>query len=297
VLGSADAVLVVDCDVPWIPSRGAPGLEATIIQLDADPLKVGIPGWSFPVDLAIQSDPVLGLRALIRALERCETDEAALPWQQRRDAVRNRPSWRAPAGDVVALQQPSVLTPDAVVAALDEALSDDDIVVDEAVTNTEVLKRGLRRTLPGTVYQSGGSGLGWAVAAAMGTKLAAPGQRVIAVVGDGTFLFSSPTAALWAAHDARTPILVVILANGGYAASRRPVFELYPDGASAASDDVVGTRFRDAPDFAKLAEACHAFGEHVYDQDQLKPSLARCFESLDAGRSAVLTCHVSSPWL
>ena len=116
-------------------------------------------------------------------------------------------------------------------------------------------------------------------------------------MGDGTFLFSNPTAALWAAHDAQAPVLVVILANGGYAASRRPVFELYPDGASAVNGDVVGTRFRDAPDFAKLAEACHAHGEHVYDQDQLKPSLARCFESLEGGRSAVLTCHVSSPWL
>jgi Thiamine pyrophosphate-requiring enzymes [acetolactate synthase, pyruvate dehydrogenase (cytochrome), glyoxylate carboligase, phosphonopyruvate decarboxylase] len=297
VLGRADAVLVIDCDVPWIPLRATPPEAATIIQMDADPVKASIPGWSFPVDLAIQTDPVVGLRALIDALETREGTDASLPWEQRRRAVRSRPPWKSSDTSASRAEPAAGLTPDAVVAALDEALAPEDIVVDEAVTNTEVLKRGLRRTLPGTVYQSGGSGLGWAVAAAMGTKLAAPGRRVVAIVGDGTFMFSSPTAALWAAHDAQAPILVVILANGGYAASRRPVFELYPDGTSALNGDVVGTRFQDAPDFAKLADACHAHGEHIYDEDQLKPTLARCFELLDEGRSAVLTCHVSSPWL
>jgi acetolactate synthase-1/2/3 large subunit len=297
VLQRADAVLVVDCDVPWIPLRVTPPESATIIWLDADPVKASIPGWSFPVDLCIQADPVLGLRALVAAVETCEETDPTLGWEPRRQAVRDGRSWGRPYAEPAAPQPSSRLTPDAVVAALDEALAPDDIVVEEAVTSTEVLKRGLRRTLPGTVYQSGGSGLGWAVAAAMGTKLAAPEQRVVAIVGDGTFLFSSPTAALWAAHDARTPILVVILANGGYAASRRPVFELYPDGSSARNGDVVGTRFQDAPDFAKLAEACHAHGEHVYDHADLKPALARCLDLLDDGRSVVLACHVNSPWI
>lgn len=297
VLGRADAVLVVDCDVPWIPSRAAPPEAATIIQMDADPVKASVPGWSFPVDLCLQTDPVLGLRALIDSLERLESTDTSLPWEWRRRAVHSRPPWESSDVGASRAEPATGLTPEAVVAALDEALAVQDIVVEEAVTNTEVLRRGLRRTLPGTVFQSGGSGLGWALAAAMGTKLAAPDRRVVAIVGDGTFMFSSPTAALWAAHDAQAPILVVILQNGGYAASRRPVFELYPDGTSALEGDVVGTRFQDAPDFAMLADASHAHGEHIYDEVQLKPTLARCFELLDRGRSVVVACHVSSPWL
>ncbi|MGY1838771.1 MULTISPECIES: thiamine pyrophosphate-requiring protein [unclassified Modestobacter] len=285
LLEGADVVLVVDCDVPWVPSRSAPPAEATVIQLDADPLKLSMPGWDFPVDLSLQADPRLGLRALAGELTALAASGALTP----RPLPRVVPAAPAPVDDP--------LTVAAVVRALDEVLDPADLLLDEAVTNIEVVRTGLSRTLPGTAFQCGGSGLGWALPGAIGAGLAAPGRRVVAVVGDGTFLFSQPVATLLTARDAGTPFLAVVLANGGYAASRRPVFDLFPDGASARTGEVVGTLFPEPPDAALLAAACHAWGEDVSAAAELGPALQRALGALAEGRCALLVAHVDSPWI
>jgi acetolactate synthase I/II/III large subunit len=192
---------------------------------------------------------------------------------------------------------PAAISPAEVARALDDVLSADDILVEEVTTNSEILRAGVRRTRPGTLFSSGGSGLGWALGAAIGVRLAAPDRRVVAVVGDGSFLFSAPTAALWAAHHEGTPFLTVVLQNGGYAASRRPVFRLFPDGESCRRGDVVGTRFSDPPDFATLARASHAHGEHVGERERLPAALAEALAVVDGGRCALVTVEVTSPWL
>lgn len=294
-LREADAVLMVDSNVPWVPLRACPPEQAKIIQIDADPVKVSMPGWSFPVDVCIQADPLISLRQLNQVLADLGGANGPTAWQERRTAPAVRLPDRMRKEQTYPADMP--LPPEAVIAALNTFLDDHDIVVEEAVTNTDVLRKGLRRTRAGTLFQAGGSGLGWALGAAVGAKLAAPTTRVVAVVGDGTLLFSSPTAALWTARNANAPVLVLVLKNGGYAASRRPVFELYPHGASQTMGDVVGTRFPNAPDFAKLAEACGAEGEEVYDARQLDRALQRAFEAIERGTSALIAVHITSPWL
>ncbi|HYE49120.1 MAG TPA: thiamine pyrophosphate-binding protein, partial [Azospirillaceae bacterium] len=44
-LAAADLVLVVDSDVPWIPSVNRPAPDARVIHIDADPLKAQMPLW------------------------------------------------------------------------------------------------------------------------------------------------------------------------------------------------------------------------------------------------------------
>lgn len=188
------------------------------------------------------------------------------------------------------------LSPFRVAEALDRALRDEDIVIEEATTNADALRAVLNRTLPGTYFHPGGAGLGWGLGAAIGARLAAPQHRVVAVVGDGSFLFSNPTVALWTARSAGAPFLTVVLQNGGYAASRRPVFDLFPDGWSARAGDVVGTRFDDPPDFALLATACGATGENVTAGKDLLPALQRGLAAVEDGVCALVTVPVASPW-
>jgi acetolactate synthase I/II/III large subunit len=291
VLEAADAVLVVDCDVPWVPVRVAVRDDARVVLVDADPVKASIPGWSFPADVRIQADPLATLRRLNGVL-------AGSSGRGRPDLPPAPPAARPPDDAI----------PDAaaVAAALDDVLADDDVVLDEAVTGSDALRAGVRRTRPGTWFQSGGSGLGWAIGAALGTGLALPGRRLVAVVGDGAFLFGQPAAGLWATARHRTPVLVVVLCNGGYAASRRPVLDLFPGGTSATAGDVLGTRFSDgggpdgpgypAPDYAALARACGATGEDVPTVGDLRPALRRGLDAVTAGQSALVAVRVTSPW-
>ena len=57
---------------------------------------------------------------------------------------------------------------------------------------------------PETLFTPGGSSLGWAPNAAIGFKKARPERPVVALVGDGGFVFSNPLAALWTAQRAGT---------------------------------------------------------------------------------------------
>lgn len=294
-LEHADVVLIVDSLVPWVPLLSRPPESATVIALDADPVRSSVPGWSFPTDFALQCDPRSGLVAMAEELRCQEQREPSPRWHERRgdSTARAEPSDPPSAPD---RGQALPFTPVEAVRGLNSVLHDHDIVVEEATTNSDVLRAGLCRTVPGTYFHPGGSGLGWALGGALGVKLAAPGRRVVAVVGDGSFLFSSPTAALWAARAARAPFLTVVLENGGYAASRRPVFDLFPDGHSAEAGDVVGTRFDEPPDFALLAQACGAFGERVDAVDDLVPALQRGLEAVESGRCAIVVVPVRSPW-
>ncbi len=253
-LKTADVVLVIDCPVPWVPSVAAPPDSARVIVLDHDPIHVTMPSWTFPVDLAIQCDPGAGLRDLLAELAALGPRPQPAKWPP-------APVISAPATGFGAAPLVQTLSP-----LLDQA----DIVVEEATTNLDAMRQYLRRTQPGTYYRSGGTALGWSLGAALGVKLAQPQRLVVAIVGDGAFLFSSPSAALWALRAADAPVLIVLADNGGYAASRMPVFNLFPDGQSAADHDVVGTRLRGFVDYAKLAEACGAHGETVRSVEELQ---------------------------
>jgi acetolactate synthase-1/2/3 large subunit len=90
------------------------------------------------------------------------------------------------------------------------------------------------------------------------------------------------------AAEMKTPFLTVILNNDGYRASRLPVYDLFPEGASAAASDAVGTTFQSAPDFSALAKACHAYGERVERLPELAAALRRCLDVVEGGQAAVL---------
>jgi acetolactate synthase I/II/III large subunit len=107
-------------------------------------------------------------------------------------------------------------------------------------------------------------------------------------------VFGSPVAALYAAQQADAPFLTVVLNNSGYNASKQPIVGLFPGGASVQADAYPGVRFQEPPDYALLAQSCHAYGERVTDPDQLRPAIERALSAIDGGRSAVLDIIIDS---
>jgi len=292
LVARADLLLVVECDVPWIPSRVQPAADARIVHLDPDPVHADMPLWSFTADLVLQADSAVALRQLHDELARRAATDALLA-----ERFRARSSWPSAAGaasaeaaGATARDRGGDAAPTAtdVVLALNELLREDDLVVEEAITNTGPVHELLERSLPGTFFMPGGPGLGWALGGAIGVKLARPAARVVAIVGDGTFLFAAPTAALLAASEAGAPFVAVVLNNAGYNAAAQPVLRLFPDGSSAHAGQVVGTRFARPVEFATLGQACHAHGETVRKQSELAGALARAFAAESDGRSAVV---------
>lgn len=292
----ADAILLLDVDVPWIPRHVSPADGTRIAQIDIDPLKQTIAVWGFPVDLPIQADTSKALPALLEAVEQRTTDERRQRWAERRAqhaaAAASRAQNRAAQLEGLRTRRP--IAPELVGAALAERLPASAIVLDEMVTSSDAVRRYLNRTEPGSVLSASAPGLGWALGAGVGVRLAAPDATVVALVGDGSFVFGSPVAALWAAQQADAPFLTVVLNNGGYNASKMPVLNLFPDGASKRANAFPGVRFSTPPDYAALARSCHAFGERVEDPAELGPAIDRALAAVAGGQAAVLDVVLSA---
>jgi acetolactate synthase I/II/III large subunit len=287
-ISAADVILLVESDVPWLPGTVTLRPDVQVFHLDPDPVKASMPLWSYPVDIAVQADGPAALNAVAAELRRLadEQETVAARLAERVARLRDRPV------DLPEVPDSGPLTPVGVMRALSAVIDADDIVVEEAVTNQAAVHEGLERSKPGTLLGPAAPGLGWALGGSLGVKLARPDRRVIAVTGDGAFLFGVPTSALTMAAEWGTPFLTVILDNGGYRASRLPVYALFPEGVSAGRKTALGTRFPKAPDYPALAAACHAHGERVEKAEDLLPALHRALAALDAGQAAVLDCVV-----
>ena len=98
-------------------------------------------------------------------------------------------------------------------------LRHDAVVLEETPSSRpEMLARLPAREPMGWLSPAMG-GLGFAIPAATGIRMARPDRPVVAVVGDGSSLYS--IQALWSAAHYRVGALFVILSNGGYAVMDR----------------------------------------------------------------------------
>ena len=71
---------------------------------------------------------------------------------------------------------------------------------------------------------------------ALGLKLAQPDRRIVQVIGDGGFHFSSPDSVYAVAQQYQLPVLTVVLDNGGWQAVKSAVQRVYPKGIAAETD-------------------------------------------------------------
>jgi acetolactate synthase I/II/III large subunit len=291
LIAEADLIVVIDSDVPWIPRQVTPAPDATVVQIDADPVKADMPLWTYPVDVAVTADGAVAAAQLAEAVRGIGGISPALAAARR--------SWHAAVTS--AQTEGSASRPDAgtgaprvadVVTALNGLLLPQDVVVVEAVSNDGPVLDMLDRSEPGSLCTAGGPGLGFALGASVGAKLARPGDQVVALVGDGAFMFGVPTAALCLAAEAHAPFVAVVLNNNGYRASRLPVTALFPDGA-AARGEVPGTRFIRPPDFAALARSCGAHGERVTSVADLPTALKQALKAASDGQPAVVDVAIA----
>jgi acetolactate synthase-1/2/3 large subunit len=299
LLDEADLGLLLDSDVPFIPQY-AKGVDAIKwIQIDIDPLKSDFPMWGFPTDMRIQADCATVLRQVFEAIE-ARADDAwrkrvaarMASWSGAREAANKRRA-EARANKGVS----GALTPAFLFATLNEKLSQDDIVVNEAIRNAPILQEHITRTRPLSYVGLAGGGLGFSGGMALGLRLAEPKRRIVQVIGDGGFHFSSPDSVYAVAQQYRLPILTVVLDNGGWQAVKSAVQRVYPKGVAAETDRfqsrLTSGRQGERRDFSAVAKAFGAHGECVTEPDELAASIDRCLAALDDGQAAVLHVHIT----
>jgi acetolactate synthase I/II/III large subunit len=293
-LSEADVGLLVDVDVPWIPSDAPDNPATWWAHIDVDAEKRNFPMWTFPGNLRLPGDSHRILSDLLAVLEaradagfkiRAAARVAALAEEGK---ARRELAAKAAANRGV----PGQITPAFVCASLAKALEPSAIVLNEAIRNGPVVLQQMPRTEAGTLVGYSGGGLGFSSGTALGLKLALPEQTIVQIVGDGSFYFSNPQSVLSVSRQYKLPVLTVVLDNTGWSAVKEATLRVYPDGEAKAGDDFGATL---APDmnFAKVAEAAGAYGELVDDPDALEAAIGRCMAALKDGRSALLHTRVT----
>ena len=289
---TADVILVVDSDVPYIPTQVTPRSDATIVQIDVDPIKERIPLWSFPLTSAIRADSARALELVAGYAAELLTDGDKARIETRRAELTARHNERRAArkASAQAMQHTRPLTAEWLGYCIGQLQREapECVFVDESLTSHVAVWNHVDTDEPETMFGSGGSSLGWGLGAALGIKLARPDRPVVLVVGDGSFIFGEPLAAIWASQMNQAPMLAIVFNNGAYNANKAPLIGAYPKGYSVQGRHFVGTDLAPSPRYDLLAAVVGAVGERVEDPVEVLPALRRGLEHVRAGRSVIL---------
>nr|WP_051790885.1 acetolactate synthase catalytic subunit [Amycolatopsis jejuensis] len=173
------------------------------------------------------------------------------------------------------------IAPERVLAEIDALLRPDDIVTADASYSSSWVAALLtaRRAGQRFLLPRGIAGLGWGLPLAMGAKLARPGQRVLALVGDGGFAHG--WSEIETAVREKIAVTVVVLNNAVLGAQRHT--ELLTFGETTTAVDFAPV------DHAAVAQAAGAIGVVVTEPADLHDALAT---ALDAATTTVLDVHV-----
>jgi benzoylformate decarboxylase len=186
VLGAPVFTYHVEGHGPHIPEGAA------LVQLTDDPAAAA----RSPVGLSILTDLKLGIAALLAA---------------------PAPARQAPTVPVRAPRvPPDRLTDRYLMQQIAALRPPDSLIVEEAPSSREAMHDHLPMLEPDSFYTCASGGLGHGLPAAIGVALARPGHRVIALLGDGSAMYS--IQGLWSAAELAVPVTFVIINNGGYRA-------------------------------------------------------------------------------
>ena len=293
-VASADLGLLLDVDVPWLPKFIKVKDETRWVHIDIDTIKKDFPMWGFASDMRVNGDCATILRQIAKIV-RAKADKSFYEKISLRiDSWRiNRAARKTELGLIVQKQGDiGAISSAFVCAAIGEAIDAQDIVINEAIRNSPAVLNYIPRSLPLTLLCGAGGGLGYSAGMALGVKLANPQVRVLQIVGDGSFHFSTPTSVYTTAQRYRLPIFTVVLDNGGWQAVKEAVARVYPNGAAVQSDEFQARLQGQDRHFEKVAQAFGAYGECVSDPKEVHAAIARCLHAVDSGQAAVLNVQI-----
>jgi acetolactate synthase-1/2/3 large subunit len=222
-----------------------------VIRIDSDPEE---PARVHPPAVALIGDAAPILRRLLEALP---ARNAARP--SRRDEMRERHArWEARLAKLA----PQRAFLDAIRAELPE----DGILVDEVTQMGFVARLAFPVHRPRTFLSPGyQDNLGWGYATALGAQHARPDVPVVAISGDGGFMFTANELATAVRH--RIPLVAVVFNDGAFGNVRRIQAEQY--GNRLIACDLAN------PDFVHFAESFGAAAERARDPAGLRAALRR----------------------
>ena len=280
----ADVVVVLNCIAPWWPDKHKLADGAKVINIGPDPVFSRFPVRNFRSALTIAGETALPVPALIDAMAPLKRDPGALAARRDRLAkasAQNRASIVEKATDTT-----RGITKSYVSHCLGKALEG---VKSSVFSELGTILGTIKREDHNSWFQEPHSGgLGWSFPTALGAQLAEPDRVCVATMGDGSYMFSNPTACHQIAEALELPVLILILNNEEWGAVRASVTGLYPSGFASRANEMPLTALKPSPDFTNVAAASRAWARKVTDPDELPKVIEQALRVVRENRRVAL---------
>ena len=184
-----------------------------VVHLDTNPWELA---KNYPEAVSILGEPKVTLpeltAAVLNARSATEQSKAVLRLDRMKAAGLASLAHFHAMADAVADRHP--IHPMALMQTIGKLLPDDAVVIDETVSSGVGVRRFLKSDDAKSFFGLRGGGIGWGLPAAIGVKLALPDRPVVALIGDGSAMYS--IQGLWTAAREKLNIVFVIINNYSY---------------------------------------------------------------------------------
>ncbi len=270
-------------DVDCIPD-GYP-----VVHIDTDAWELG---KNYPETVSILGEPKTTLpeltEAVISARSIPDTEAAVKRLAHvKAEGVASLHKLNAMA-NAVCERQP--IHPLALMQTIGRQLPEDAVVIDETVSSGNGLRRFLKSNDAQSFFGLRGGGIGWGLPAAIGVKLALPDRPVIALIGDGSALYT--IQGLWTAAREKLRMVFVIVNNTSYRILKQRTNAM--KGLAAQSDTYVAMDLDNpAIDFVSVARG---FGLTAYKAATLSEFEEQLDQALAADGPTLIDVGVDRSW-
>lgn len=222
-------------------------------------------GKNYPAEIAVNANVKETLSALNALLRKKMTAQQRSSADARMREIEQS-NWSSKRVQEIEQTQKlaavSPIDPKYMVMRIADALPDDVVVVDEGLTSTFRLLDYLRLTDHQCYYGLASGGIGFAMSGVVGISIALPSRPVVAIVGDGSAMYS--IQALWTAAHLKLPITYVIPNNRGYRILKERLVSF------RKTDRFIGMDITDPDiDFVALAESMGIRSRRVEKPDDI----------------------------
>lgn len=265
LLAEADCLLYLGSKVNSLVTlqHTVPDLRKNVIilQIDADPAELGN---NLPTTVATCGDLKESLAALLRLLAERTNHAPERQWSTQTLAQLAQPFWEAVAQQATCSDVP--ISPQRVIDTLWQQAPHDAVIVADPGTMTPFTAAQFRTRRGGRsiVIPRAHGGLGYALPATVGAAFARPSERIVGLVGDGSFGMSGTELATIA--SLHLPITLILFNNGSFGWIKM-LQRLYH------GQRYLGVDFTGQMDAVAIAEAFGIRGVRITQPDQLAPAM------------------------
>ncbi|MCW4039825.1 MAG: thiamine pyrophosphate-binding protein [Candidatus Bathyarchaeota archaeon] len=184
------------------------------------------------------------------------------------------------------------VSPHRIAHELNQLWTTDTVWVNQTITMRQALIHGIFLNQPGTFFTNPSGHLGVTAGAAYGVALARPREKVIAMMGDGDFIFGNPPAVLWTCSHYQIPVLYLIFNNQCWGVEWPFLVDATLGLAVAQKNYEHVDLMEPVINFTKIAESMNVATDVIKHPDEAKHKLQWGLNTIAKGAPALIEIQI-----